>query len=191
MTDSYLNDQNISNNIQINAQKKKLRPMNSNHKRDSIESYSSSAGDINETIDNRINDSCFSIDIKDLTNPNEDIEHFQKFKKINNNIPFKRKKPIIEKYKKDKTKIPSKEEKSLTLKHHLAKSESGNLFQFPRKAIIQFGNVKNNVEKIVFKSSISGEKANVKQTQSQNKTVFFQTDPFSVLPFNSQLNPKP
>ena len=71
MLDTYLNDQNISNNIIIpnsfdSNKKKKLIPISEK----SI-SYSSSVDDKNETIDNQINDSNSSFDFQDKEIPNK------------------------------------------------------------------------------------------------------------------------
>ena len=71
MLDTYLNNQNISNNIIIpnsfdSNKKKKLIPISEK----SI-SYSSSVDDKNETIDNQINDSNSSFDFQDKEIPNK------------------------------------------------------------------------------------------------------------------------
>ena len=71
MLDTYLNNQNISNNIIIpnsfdSNKKKKLIPISEK----SI-SYSSSVDDKNETIDNQINDSNSYFDFQDKEIPNK------------------------------------------------------------------------------------------------------------------------
>ena len=71
MLDTFLNNQNISNNIIIpnsfdSNKKKKLIPISEK----SI-SYSSSVDDKNETIDNQINDSNSSFDFQDKEIPNK------------------------------------------------------------------------------------------------------------------------
>ena len=71
MMDTYLNDQNISNNIMI-----KKKDESNKYKRIIISSeksmsYSSSVDDKNETIDNQINDSTSSFDYSDTLRVSE------------------------------------------------------------------------------------------------------------------------
>ena len=71
MIDTYLNDQNISNNIIIkkpNESNKQKRIFISSEK---SMSYSSSVDDKNETIDNQINDSTSSFDYSDTLRVSE------------------------------------------------------------------------------------------------------------------------
>ena len=71
MMDTYLNDQNISNNIMIKKKdesNKYKRIIISSEKRIS---YSSSVDDKNETIDNQINDSTSSFDYSDTLRVSE------------------------------------------------------------------------------------------------------------------------
>ena len=93
MTDTYLTNQNISNNIIINKQKQK-KPLEHKEKkpifiRASFESYTSYDGENNETIDNRINDSFSSLTFDDISqNEEEDIDHLQKFRQEKKKIPL-------------------------------------------------------------------------------------------------------
>ena len=67
MTDSYLENQNISNNIISNKQNNKLHDKKPSLNKDELEIYSSCDEDKNETIDNQINDESL------FSNINEEI----------------------------------------------------------------------------------------------------------------------
>ena len=136
MIDTYLNDQNISNNIII-----KKSDVKNNQKRIIISSeksmsYSSSVDDKNETIDNQINDSTSSFDYSDTLRVSE--------------IPKKEKKE-------------KKLEKSRNFLDYLtnAISENFHFFNKPRKTQINNSiNIEKNkkISNLSFKEKINGNK---------------------------------
>lgn len=168
MKDSYLNNQNISNNIIINKPNFKFHVKQPSMNRDSLESYTSCDGDKFETIDNRINDSLSSNDFEELHKQEEDIDHLAKFNKENN---------FASNYnKQNKNKISRNENQKsndssqlncLTSQNSFNKPISGNILPLPRKTNIIATNDKNISEKLGYKRSISGDRVTAKQTQSR------------------------
>jgi len=144
MIDTYLNDQNISNNIIIkkpNESNKQKRIFISSEK---SMSYSSSVDDKNETIDNQINDSTSSFDYSDTLRVSE--------------IP---KKETTENF----------FEKSKNFLDFLSKavSENFDFFNLPRKTninniIIDKNRKKSNVS---FKRATSGDKIQEKTKKNR------------------------
>ena len=144
MIDTYLNDQNISNNIIIkkpNESNKQKRIFISSEK---SMSYSSSVDDKNETIDNQINDSTSSFDYSDTLRVSE--------------IP---KKETTENF----------FEKSKNFLDFLSKavSENYDFFNLPRKTninniIIDKNRKKSNVS---FKRATSGDKIQEKTKKNR------------------------
>ena len=80
MKDTYLNDQNVSNNIIIKDQRQNSPKKKKLFSSEKSISYSSSVDDKNETIDNQINDSTSSFDYSDTLR----VSDFQKREKTEN-----------------------------------------------------------------------------------------------------------
>ena len=168
MKDSYLNNQNISNNIIINKPNFKFHVKQSSMNRDSLESYTSCDGDKYETIDNRINDSLSSNDFEEMQKQEEDIDHLAKFHKDNN---------IASNYNKQNKNRNSrnlnKKSNDLSQLNYITSQEtynkpiSGNILPLPRKTNIVVSNDMNISEKLGYKRSISGDRVTAKQTQSR------------------------
>ena len=121
MTDTYLQNQNISNNIIFNKPKDNIHGKKSLKNKDNNESYSSSNEERNETIDNKINDSSTLLDIEEVPPPDQDIDHLQQFNKENKNIyyiNYQNKTNSLSRNK-NNVKIMAKKMNSLTSQHHL------------------------------------------------------------------------
>ena len=168
MKDSYLNNQNISNNIIINKPNFKFHAKQPSMNRDSLESYTSCDGDKYETIDNRINDSLSSNDFEEMQKQEEDIDHLAKFHKDNNIISDcnKQNKNRNSRNSNKKSNDSSKLN-SLTSQNSFNKHISGNILPLPRKTNIIFSNDMKKSENFGYKRSISGDRVTAKQTQSR------------------------
>ena len=183
MTDTYLHNQNISNNIIIskpNYNYKIKKPINERY---SNKSLSSSDEEKNETIDNQINDSSTSLDIEEVPKPDEEIEHIQNFNKEKKNIlQLNHKNNCYTSRNNCKSKNFSNDINSLTNKpHHLGRAVSGNIVPLQMKTNIFLGNDKNFFEKIIdSQRATSVSKITAKQTNnsfnssSENKYQIFQ-----------------
>ncbi len=168
MKDSYLNNQNISNNIIINKPNFKFHVKQSSMNRDSLESYTSCDGDKYETIDNRINDSLSSNDFEEMRKQEEDIDHLDKFHKDNNitsncNKQNKNRNSINS----NKKSNDSNQLNYLTSQESYNKPILGNILPLPRKTNIIVSNDMKISEKFGYKRSISGDRVTAKKTQSR------------------------
>ena len=182
MTDTYLQNQNISNNIIFNKPKDNIHGKKSLKNKDNNESYSSSNEERNETIDNKINDSSTLLDIEEVPPPDQDIDHLQQFNKENKNIyylNYQNKTNSLSRNK-NNVKIMAKKMNSLTSQHHLNRAISGNIIPLPKNTNFILGNNNNNNIGINgYKRGINGERNTVKQTESrfssssENKDNFF------------------
>jgi hypothetical protein len=168
MKDSYLSNQNISNNIIINKPNFKFHVKQSSMNRDSLESYTSCDGDKYETIDNRINDSLSSNDFEEMPKQEEDIDHLAKFHK-DNNIPLNYNKQNKNRNSRNSNKKcnNSKQLNCLTSQNSFNKPISGNILVLPRKTNIILSNDMKISEKFGYKRSVSGDRVTAKQTQSR------------------------
>ena len=164
MKDSYLENQNISNNIISNKQNNKLHVKRPSLNKDELENYSSCDEDKNETIDNRINDESL------LSNSNEEItkkeeannsENYNKKSKIISNFN-KQKKSLINKDKNQKL-VESNEKNNLNTQKNFNKPISPKILSLQRETNI----VLPDDVKAEGKRAISGDKVKSKQTQSR------------------------
>ena len=168
MKDSYLNNQNISNNIIINKPNFKFHAKQLSMNRDSLESYTSCDGDKYETIDNRINDSLSSNDFEDIQKQEEDIDHLAKFHKDNNLVSNYNKQNKNRNSRNTNQKSnDSNQINCLTSQNSYNKPISGNILHLPRKTNIIGSNDMKISEKFGYKRSISGDRVTAKQTQSR------------------------
>ena len=180
MTDTYLHNQNISNNIILKSPIISIKEKKQYKNKDNIESDSSD-GEKNETIDNnKINDSSTSLDIEEIPKLDEDIDHLKKFNKYSkNNFPSKI--PAVENRSRNniKTKIFSKNLKFLTNEPHLTRATSGNIIPLPRATNIIFRNEIKNIDKFRMRRNNSGQNIFEKKDESpfnsssENKYHFF------------------
>ena len=81
MSDSYLQNQNISDNIIVNKSNVNSKFKKTIKKNYSPESLGSSDEEKYETIDNQVNDSSTSLDIEEVPKLEEEIDHIQNFNK--------------------------------------------------------------------------------------------------------------
>ena len=186
MKDTYLNDQNVSNNIIIKQQEQ-----NSNKKKiilcsEKSMSYSSSVDDKNETIDNQINDSTSSFDYSDTLR----VSDFHKRDKSENffakgkNILGFLSKAISENFdlfnKKRKTYISNisvdKNKKNSNFGHKRITSESNKLEEkIKNKRLVSASENKNYIlNRIISSKSVNnkktmGSKAIKKLSKALNK----------------------
>ena len=168
MTDTYLQNQNISNNIILNRPKDNYKGKKLIKNKDNNESHSSSNEDKNETIDNKINDSSTSLDIEEVPLPEQDIDHLQKFNNQNKNIyNLNYENRSNSSRNKNNVKIVSKKINSLTAQHHLNRVISENRIPLPQKTNYILGNNNQIFDQMGYKRAISGERTTVKQTQSR------------------------
>ena len=168
MTDSYLQNQNISNNILLNNQNYNPKYKNQNIKKNMNESYSSSDEDKNETIDNKFNDSSSSLDIIEVPKPKEDKPNFQQFNKEYNNI-LQIKNRINSEINLNKNRLNffEKDKKDYTIQRHLNRAISGNILPLHKNTNIIFRNIKINFDRIGYKSSFNKERNTLKQIESR------------------------
>ena len=91
MTETYINNQNISNNIIINNPNYNQIVKKTTENKTSLESYPSYNGNNNETVNNKINDPFSALTLEDPNQKEEDIDHLRRFhegKKNIQKIPF-------------------------------------------------------------------------------------------------------
>ena len=156
MIDSYLQNQNISNNIILNNPNYNPKYKNQINKKDMNESYSSSDEDKNETIDNKFNDSSSSLEIVEVPKPKEDMSNLQLFnKEYNNMFQIKNHNNSEINLNKNKLHFSEKDKNDKTTQRHLSRAISGNIFPLHKYTNIAFGNVKINFERIGHKPSIN------------------------------------
>ena len=182
MTDTYLQNQNISNNIIINKSNDMPKFKKSFKKRYPPQSLNSSDEEKYETIDNQVNDSSTSLDIEEVPKLEEEIDHIQNFNKEQNQILQYNDKTYDEISRNNKSKQSSNDINSLTTKNpHLIRAVSGKLLPLQTKTNMIFGNDKklfdNSME---CKRTTSTSRITAKQTESrfnsasENKYHFFQ-----------------
>ena len=140
MNDTYLNNQNISNNIILNNPKYSFKGKKSLLNRGSIESYTSYDGDNNETIDNRINDSFSSLALEEVTQREEDIDHLRRFHQERKKIPIP-----FNQNRRNKNNVNNSFNgvNPLTVDKHLTRATSGKIIPLPRNTNVTFENEKN------------------------------------------------
>ena len=164
MTDSFLENQNISNNIISNKQKNKLHDKKPSLNKDELENYSSCDEDKNETIDNRINDeSLFTNVNEEITkkeNPNN-VETSNKKSKIFSN--FNKQKKNVSSRNNNQNLVDSNETNILNTQKTLNKPISPKILSLQRETNI----VLSDDVKTCDKRAISGDKVNSKQMQSR------------------------
>jgi len=164
MTDSFLENQNISNNIISNKQKNKLHDKKPSLNKDELENYSSCDEDKNETIDNRINDeSLFTNVNEEITkkeNPNN-VETSNKKSKIFSN--FNKQKKNVSSRNNNQNLVDSNETNILNTQKTLNKPISPKILSLQRETNI----VLSDDVKTGDKRAISGDKVNSKQMQSR------------------------
>ena len=164
MSDTYLNNQNISNNIIINNPNCIHKEKKSLINRASFESYTSYDGDNNETIDNRINDSFSSAAQEETAQKEEDIDHLRRFHQEKKKIPL----PYNQNGKiKNSIKNVPKGINPLTVDKHLNRAISGKIIPLPRKTNVALGNELRSFDNFGYKRSISGDRINYNQPQSR------------------------
>jgi len=164
MNDTYLNNQNISNNIILNNPKYSFKGKKSLLNRGSIESYTSYDGDNNETIDNRINDSFSSLALEEVTQREEDIDHLRRFHQERKKIPIP-----FNQNRRNKNNVNNSFNgvNPLTVDKHLTRATSGKIIPLPRNTNATFENEKKLIENYGYKRSISGDRINVNLIQSK------------------------
>ena len=175
MADSYLKNQNISNNIISNNQNNKLHDKETSLNKDELESYTSYDGDKNETIDNRINDDSLSSNDNEKINKKEDlnnIENSNKKSKIISN--FNNQKRSLNNGNKNQNLVDSNKVNNLNTQKTFKKPISPNILSLKRETNIV---LPNEVE-THGKRTISGARMKSRQTQnifdssSENKFNF-------------------
>ena len=165
MTDSYLVNQNISNNIISNKQNNKLHDRKPFPKKDELENYSSCDEDINETIDNRINDESL------FSNFNEEIAKKEDANNVENSIKknkiifnFNKQKKNLSNINKNQNLVDSNETNNLNTQKSSNKPISPKILSLQRESnIILSDDVKTDD-----KRAISGDKEKSKQKQSRH-----------------------
>ena len=168
MASSYLNNQNISNNIISRKKNYKYKEKHNFFNKDINDSYSSCDNDINETIDNRINDSFSFSGIEEIPQQNKVIDHLKKFKKekknnLNNNKGNNNK---IIRFKKQPTNKPKNI--NLTVKNNnFNRKNSGKIVSLPRKTNQVLSGIKKIPDSLGYNRSISGDKVASRYTQSR------------------------
>lgn len=168
MTDSYLQNQNISNNILLNNPNYNQKFQNQINKKDMNENYSSSDEDKNETIDIKFNDSSSSLEIVEVPQQKEDITSFQQLNKEYNDILQKKNRNNSEiNLNKNRLNFSEKDKKDNTTQRHLNRAISGNILPLHKNTNIVLGNIKINFERAGYKPSISEERNTLKQTESR------------------------
>ena len=164
MKDSYLENQNISNNIISNKQNNKLHEKTPSLNKDEIENYSSCDEDKNETIDNRINDeSLFSNGNEEITKKEEanNVENYNKKSKIFSNLN-KQKKSLINRSK-NLNLVESNETNNLNTQKAFNKSISPKILSLQRETnIVLLDDMKADG-----KRAISGDKVKSKHRAKQ------------------------
>ena len=181
MTDTYLQNQNISNNIIINKSNDHSKFKKSFKKRYSPESLNSSDEEKYETIDNQVNDSTTSLDIEEVPKLEEEIDHIQNFNKEQKQILQLNDKTYGEISRNNKSKQSSNDINSLTTKSpHLSRAVSWKILPLQMKTNMILGNNKNFFENSMeCKRTTSNSKITAKQTESrfnsasENKCHFF------------------
>ena len=180
MTDSYLQNRNISNNIILNNPNYNPKYQNQIIKKDMNESYTSSDEDKNETIDNKFNDSSSSLDVIEFPKSREDISNIQQFnKKYNNNLHLKTRNNSEINLNKSNENFFEKDKKNNIIQCHLNRAISGNILPLHKNTNIVLGNININFERIGYKPSTSQERNTLKQAEgrfssaSESKYQFF------------------
>jgi hypothetical protein len=186
MTDSYLQNRNISNNIILNNPNYNPKYQNQIIKKDMNESYTSSDEDKNETIDNKFNDSSSSLDVIEFPKSREDISNIQQFnKKYNNNLHLKTRNNSEINLNKSNENFFEKDKKNNIIQCHLNRAISGNILPLHKNTNIVLGNININFERIGYKPSTSQERNTLKQAEgrfssaSESKYQFFNRKTFS------------
>ena len=168
MTSSYLNNQNISNNIISRKKNYKYKEKHNFFNKDINDSYSSCDNDINETIDNRINDSFSFSGIEEIPQQNKVIDHLKKYNKEKKNIPNYNKgnNNKIIRFKKQPTNKPKNI--NLTVKNNnFNRKNSGKIVSLPRKTNQVLSGIKKIPDSLGYNRSISGDKVASRYTQSR------------------------
>ena len=174
MADSYLKNQNISNNIISNNINNKLHDKEPSLYKDELESYTSYDGDKNETIDNRINDDSLSSNDNEKINKKEDpnnIENNKKSKIISN---FNNQKKSLNNGNKNQNLVDSNKVNNLNTQKTFKKPISPKILSLQRETNI----VLSNEVETHSKRAISGARMKSRQTQnildsySENKFNF-------------------
>ena len=168
MTDSYLQNQNLSNNIILNNPNYNPKFKNPIKKKDLNESYTSSDEDKNETIDNKFNDSSSSLDIIEVPNSKEDMSNLQKYnKEYNNAFQIKNRNNSEIDIKKINPNLFENNKNDNTTQRHLNRAISGNILPLHKNTNISLGNIKINFERIGYKPSINKGRNTSKQEESR------------------------
>ena len=170
MNDTYIQNQNISNNIIFKNPNNNSKVKITIKKKENIDIYTSSDEDKNETIDNKVNDSSTSLDIEEVPKLEEEIDHLDKFNKAQKYFQKANNQNAANiSRNKSKATIISNDLKCLTNQHHLSRAISGNILPLHRNTNITLGNDKNNFGfgKMTFKKSTSGDRNTSKEIKSR------------------------
>ena len=181
MTDTYLQNQNISNNIIINKPKDNSKFNKSFKKRYSKEILSSSDEENYETIDNQINDFSTSLDVEEVLKQEEETDNIQNFKKEQRQISQLTNRAYGETCRNSKSKQISNDLNGLTTKSpHLSRAVSGKIFPLQMTTNMVLGSDKKFFENTMeCKRTTSNSKITEKKTESkfnsasENKYHFF------------------
>ena len=195
MADSYLHNQNISNNIILKNPINNFKGKKSFKNKDINESYSSD-GEKNETIDiNKLNDSSTSLDIEEVPKVEEDLDHLKKFNNEKDiNLPEKIPKIANRTRNNIKGNIFSNDLNFLTSEPHLTRAISGKIIPLPRTTNVVLGNENKNIDKFGMRRNNSGQNIFEKKTESrfnsssENKFHFFQRKTVSNSPIENNFS---
>ena len=190
MNDTYLKNQNISNNIILNKANIISRKKSPLLNKDKNDSYSSSDEDKNETIDNKINDSSFFLGMEELPLPKDNLRNINKSKQINKQISvFKIQKNDNYSRNKNSTKDFPKNN-YLTEDRRLTRPISGKIITLPNTENMEDNDENNNEILFINTRATSKDKILSKQTESrftsssENKYHIFQRKTVSNGKFN-------
>ena len=161
MKETYLENQNISNNIVFDKSNNVYKENQQNIEKDNNESDNSYDSDKNETIDNRINDSYFSDIKKEIQLQEVEKDNLQENDEEKNNIHIYNKKNNLNNTRdKNKTLNNLKETNILT-------DIDNNIRTLPMKTNTILSINKKISEKFGNKKTVSGDKINGKQLESR------------------------